>query len=109
MVLDRYSLCQKSVMRVEPVEFAFTRPVFHGRDPRRRRQVVRQGSAKPSSRVRFPPSPQFRGNREIPKRKAEVLKTLVLTPIPIAERTAWPGHGSASRRHGSEGQRFLDS
>src|SRR2546426_4749257 len=34
---------------------------------RRRSQVVRQRSAKPSSRVRFPPSPQFRANREILK------------------------------------------
>ena len=52
----------------------------------RRSQVVRQRSAKPSSRVRFPPSPQIRTNRGNSRGKAEVDKTSVACARP---RPAW--------------------
>src|SRR5438309_5758916 len=44
---------------------------------RRRSQVVRQRSAKPSSRVRFPPSPQKAANSRIAQSRGKVCRASV--------------------------------
>src|SRR5207253_4918300 len=46
-----------------------------------------QRSAKPSSRVRFPPSPRFRAKREDPRTEAEVCETEVCCVCDF--RVAW--------------------
>src|SRR5439155_11398774 len=120
--------CQKSVRGRESVDFVSSSATGRAFGPQRRRrrragerarratprrrsQVVRQRSAKPSSRVRFPPSPQFPNESQVLSRVGQ----RSIKPLPRDQFVFWrfqspltrAGQKSSPERPRSAGQKSL--